>query len=189
MKIIDIFNDLITIFPYFLQGYIALYIWERIIPSSKKKIKDYYLEILFVGALFKLFNNYLNSFEFLSDHKYITFFILAILTLGSPFLINWILKIKKIENLFHSSSDPSAWDAFFSRGSYCYVIVNLKGSDKEIIGYFGKYSFATPYPYKGDLFLEAEYIRNNEKKLIKRKNSMGIYIKAEEISHLTFIAI
>lgn len=185
------FDVLENYFIYFLFGFLATKIWQRIVPSENLKTSEIYLDILAYGVFFKFIYDFLYKIDigiFIKDIKYnVSLIITLILTGIVPFLLSKILNWKCFLNIFVKTKDPSSWDFFFSKRQCCLVIVYLKGNEIPIVGYYGEKSFASSYPYTNDIYLEAVYNLNEDKTIGEvKQDSLGIIIKESEIERIEF---
>ncbi|MFN3585818.1 DUF6338 family protein [Phenylobacterium sp.] len=80
----------------------------------------------------------------------------------------------------------SAFDAFFSTGQPCWVIVHLPDGS-SIGGYFGSSSFASAHPHQGDFYLEELWELDDAGGFRRRiPNSKGALFQADDYVWLEF---
>jgi len=98
-----------------------------------------------------------------------------------------VLRSSWMENL--QLPYPTAWDAFFDRRTFCFILVHLK-DERLIGGYFGPGSYASSFPRDGDLYISAVYTVDEEGRFGDPvDNTKGILIRKDDYAYIEFFDV
>lgn len=82
---------------------------------------------------------------------------------------------------------PTAWDYKMSNLSGSWAIVTLNDGS-QVLGWYGSQSFSSSIAGERDLFLESVFQMDEDGAWIKRKNTEGIWIPANQIKWIEFFS-
>lgn len=192
----------IQILPIFLfyvvPGVVATKVYSYLIPSERRKLADYFVELI----TFSMF--YLALFFWLIGLLYMPsvqsniylFYLLVLVTvfiipaflgwLGSYLIqASWLRHFTRL--VVHPI--PMAWDYIFRKGKSYWVVFYLKNGEK-IGGYYSSVSFASGYPDIQDIYVEQLW-RLDEKGRFSEKvdRTAGGYFKSENCNYIEFLSV
>jgi len=190
----------LQVLPIFLflvaPGVVATTVYSYIIPSERRKLADYLVEVvtfsmlylaLFFWLVALLYNAYLQS----------NIFLLILLTLLTAFILpaflgwfasyllqtHWLRRFAK----FSVHPMPTAWDYIFSRGKPYWIIFHLKTGER-VGGYYGGKSFASSYPDTQEIYIEELWRLDGNGILDEEVTSTeGGFIKVEDCKFIEFL--
>ncbi len=181
-------NKLIIFIAFVIPGFVSLKLYELLFPSehrdSSKQIVDaiaysclnYAILLWPITAIEK---NNLNS----THPNWYAIFYLFVLFLAPTiwvFVWKWIRENDKFQ-FFAPHPTQKPWDFVFGKRTTYWVIVNLK-SGKRVAGMYGINSFASSAPAEEQLYLEQEWVLNEDGGFERAaEQSAGIIILASEI--------
>lgn len=180
----------------FIPGFISIKVWSMAVPSDKQKVTDYIIEAICYStfnfiSLIWLINLSLDKVN-QENHPVWCYIGIFFIFVGFPFiwplLLKGILSIKRVNKIFKNPT-PKAWDAFFSKQLPCFILVHLKEGEM-IGGLYNDGSFASAYPNTEDLYISEVWNINEDGQFVeKMEDTLGIWIKCEQISYLEFFDI
>lgn len=84
---------------------------------------------------------------------------------------------------------PTAWDYFFDLREPAFVLIHLRNGGL-IGGYMGADSYASSFPYEGDLYLEAAYEVNQKGEFgAPIPDTKGVLLRQDEYSYLELFRV
>lgn len=122
---------------------------------------------------------------------------MAGVVLLSPILLgmffSWLVQQKWLRKMMFKVSKsafhpiPTAWDYKMSNLSGSWAIVTLNDGS-QVLGWYGSQSFSSSIAGERDLFLESVFQMDEDGAWIKRKNTEGIWIPANQIKWIEFFS-
>jgi Family of unknown function (DUF6338) len=164
-----------------VPGYIALRIYDLLVASAPRRLGDSVIELIAISLInAALFGRLVTYSEPSALNRYLATILFIFVT---PAVIAYATH--RIRNahwarglLLHP--DPTAWDTFFRRRRFCWVICHLK-SGKKIGGYYGPLSLASSYPRPQDLYLEEVWRLDENGRFIEAiPQSAGALVRHEQ---------
>lgn len=180
-------NKLALFFIFVIPGFIAIKTYSLFSPLEDKDSS----KILIDAIAYSCINYGLLAVPIylIQEHKseivslcYYSFYFFVIFL--APILLSllfyWLRKLNCMRKFIsHPTAKP--WDFFFSQGKCCFIIANLKDGSK-VGGRYGLHSFSSSFPQVKELYLEQEWIVNEQGGFDRAVNeSRGIIIFFEEI--------
>lgn len=186
-------NKLVLFIVFVVPGFIAMKVYRLLSPSSQIDTSNQIIDAISYSCLFfgicTVPIYYMESSDFWIKHP--VFYLLSyfILLFCIPILLTCIWKRVRTADWVqkfvpHPTEKP--WDfVFFQRKNY-WVIVTLKNG-KKIGGWYGSNSFASSAPSEEQIFLEEEWILNdNDRFERKADQTSGIIILSSDIQTVEF---
>lgn len=186
-------DKLIIFIAFVIPGFVALKAYELLFPSerhdSSKQIVDAVAySCLNYAILFwpiaavenaKIGDSYSNLYAL---------FYLFVLFIA-PVILILVWKLVRESDLFQSFAPhptQKPWDFVFSKRNTYWIIVTLKNG-KRIAGMYGENSFASSAPAEEQIYLEQEWVLNEEGGFERpASQSAGIIVLASEIETVEF---
>ncbi len=183
---------------YLAPGVVAATVYSYLIPSERRKLADYLVELvtfsMFYLALFfwlvaLLYEQSVQSNKWLFDLLVLltVFVIPALLGWLASYLLQarWLRRFVKL--VVHPA--PMSWDYIFSRNKSYWVKFYLKTGEK-VGGYYSTKSFASSYPGPQEIYVE-EVWRLNENDVHTEMvgSTAGGFVKAEDCKFIEFLEV
>lgn len=183
---------LLFVFP----GAISIHVYKLLMPSKRVEWQTILLEGLFYSgvnfALLLPLISFIHTDGFPSKHPIWYQVLLIMVILLAPII--WPILYRKIlrsEKLMAGLNlpIPTAWDFFFDRREEVFVLIHLLNGNL-IGGFYGEGSYATSFPYEGDIYLKSVYeVDENGKFGAPIQESMGLLIRKDQYSYIEFFSI
>lgn len=184
MELLEV--DKIVLFIIFIvPGFITMKTYNLVSPSSTTTSKDVIDAIsyscinyaIWLVPLIYLYKSKVQNESFFL-YSVALFFIVFV----SPIAIAVFWRKIREFNFFqkfapHPTGKP--WDEYFSKKKTCWVIVNMNDG-KKIGGSYGINSFASSYPYEEQIYIDEEWIINEEgsfDRRVEQTNGIIIFLK------------
>ncbi len=179
-------------------GVVATTVYSYLIPSERKKLADYLVELvtfsMFYLALFfwlitLLYQRSVQSNPLLFDLLVLltVFVIPALLGWLASYLLQarWLRRLVKL--VVHPV--PLSWDYIFSRDKSYWVKFYLKTGEK-VGGYFSTKSFASSYPDPQEIYVEEVWRLDENDTLTEMVvSTAGGFVKAEDCKFIEFLKV
>jgi Family of unknown function (DUF6338) len=183
---------------YLAPGVVATTVYSYLIPSERKKLADYLVELvtfsMFYLALFfwlvaLLYQKSVQSNVWLFQLLVLltVFVIPAFLGWFASYLLQarWLRRFVKL--VIHPV--PMSWDYIFSRNKSYWVKFYLKTGEK-FGGYYSTKSFASSYPDPQEIYVEQVWRLNENDALIEMVvSTAGGFVKADDCKFIEFLEI
>ena len=187
-------------FYFFVPGFIIYKMTILFLPLESKDLSNYFAEIVAYGALNYAFVAFLilifdldfslvikeQGTGWLDIKDWRPIFFLFVTPLIISLLLIYLFKHKGFRKRVYDVY-PYPWDSYFSREQNKYVIVSF--NDGTFVGgYFGRNSYASKFPKKKAIYLEEEWLIDdeNEKFIAKIPDSNGIWVNCIEVKSIKF---
>lgn len=183
-------------FFYVAPGVVATTVYSYLIPSEKRKLTDYLVELVTFSVFYLALFFWLVALLYRVDIQSNAFFfnLLVLLTIFVvPAFLGWLASYllqaswmrRLVKTVVHPV--PTSWDYIFSRGEPYWIIFHLKTGEK-IGGYYGSKSFASSYPETLEIYVE-EIWRLDEYGILREEvvSTAGGYIKAEDCKFIELL--
>lgn len=165
-----------------LPGFISMQVWDRIMPTGERPLKDSIPEAFAFGILTAaialpglVIANPSNPWAI----YFSIFGALVVLPALLPFLLKWAILWLNRRSIILGPTHNS-WDAVFLRREPLLVIVHLKDG-RRIGGYYGPNSSAGLYPASGHLYLETLWKLDDDGNFVASvPRSRGIILRPED---------
>jgi hypothetical protein len=177
---------MLIVFP----GLVSMRVYRLIFPAKVIEWQNAVFESSFWGTVNVLVASPLISVVLWCGAPLETLFVLLVFTaILLPIVwVRWISQIRCIKN-FCLNPTPMAWDHYFSKKEYCFIIVHLKNGNL-IGGYYGIHSYASSYPEKMSIYFEKSiYISTDGKFEGWVEDSNGIILDSDVFDYLEFLDI
>jgi len=183
---------------YVVPGVVATSVYCYLIPSERRKLADYLVELiafsifylaLFFGLISLLYVPEVQSRAYLFYPLVLVaiFIVPAFLGWLGSYLMQapWLRRFAKI--VVHPV--PRAWDHVFKRGESYWIVFHLKNG-KKIGGYYSSESFVSGYPNAQEIYVQEmwrldEFGRFNT----KVDRTAGGYFKSEDWDYIEFLSV
>lgn len=187
-------NKLALFIAFVVPGFIAIKVYELLSPSrqadsSKQLIDAVSYSCLNYGILlWPIF--IVESSDLRSSHSqlYVLFYIGVLFFAPVLLVISWkyLRELEWIQKFVpHPTQKP--WDYVFAQRRTYWVIVTLKNGEK-IAGMYGPNSFASSAPSEEQIYLEEQWILNEEGGFERQaEQTSGIIILSSEIRSVEFM--
>ena len=175
---------------------VATTVYSYLIPSERKKLADYLVEVVTFGMFYLALFFWLVALLY-SAYLQSNIFLLVLLTLLTAFIVpaflGWLAsyllqspRLRRFAKLVVHPV-PTSWDYIFSRGEPYWIILHLKTGER-VGGYYGGKSFASSYPEPQEIYIE-ELWRLDENGILKEEiiNSAGGYVRVEDCKFIEFL--
>jgi hypothetical protein len=183
-------------FFYVAPGVVATTVYSYLIPSEKRKLTDYLVELITFSVFYLALFFWLIALLYRADIQSNVFFfnLLVLLTIFVvPAFLGWLASYllqaswmrRLVKSVVHPV--PTSWDYIFSRGEPYWIIFHFKTGEK-VGGYYGSKSFASSYPEMQEIYVE-EIWRLDEYGILKEEvaSTAGGYIKIEDCKFIEFL--
>jgi hypothetical protein len=178
-------NNLELVLLFVAPGFISLKVWGLLNSTPKIRLSESIMEAI----IYSSFNALVSLWLFTLLRHVNLWLAYGIVFILCPVI--WPIGIYKLCKIkfFRTRLTPTAWDHYFNRGEACFILLHLK-SGQMIGGLYGVSSFASSYPEKEDLYLEAVWSVDERGKFDKKlENSQGLLVNFEEISFIEFFKL
>lgn len=175
-----------------MPGFISIKVWNLIIPSKSRALKD-----SFIDALAYSFLNFALLFWLMliirrTDRTVIRVMLYGVLIGVGPVLwpILWrgVATWKFVQGIIINPI-PRAWDYFFGLRQNCFMLIHLK--DGSLVGglSLGK-SFASSYPASEDIYIEQVWEISEQGKFIEKiPQSIGMLVTRDSIEYIEMYSL
>ena len=188
MSIPSTSEALLFVLFLFVPGAICMMVYRLLVPGdrfdfSKKWQQALVCSLFFDSLVILLLSRYDEQYRLI-----IIFIGLFVLPVPVAIIWGWMRKWLFQE---YGCLDPyaSSWDYVFSRGRNYWVIATLKNGNK-VAGVFTRESYASPYPFRSDLYLQQQWSVNEDGGFDNVvENTSGVWVSANEISVLEFFSM
>ena len=169
-----------------MPGFISIKVWNLIIPSKSRALKDSFLDALAYSLLNFAMLFWLMLIIRRTDWTWLRVMLYGVLMGVGPVLWPILLKVvatRKFQRIIINPI-PRAWDYFFGLRENCFMLIHLK--DGSLVGglSYGK-SFASSYPASEDIYIEQVWeISEQGKFLEKIPQSIGMLVTRDSIEYI-----
>lgn len=191
----DIFTveKLFLFILFFVPGFISMKVYHLLIASENTKFSESFGEAIgfssinFASLSWLIILIYKTNFY--NTHLFwcliLCTFIIFIAPILWTILFVWIAKSKVLRK-YILSPIKNPWDFYFEKRESCWVVINLKDSEK-IGGIYSENSFSSAFPHKAQIYLEELWDIDEYGNFLKRKSrTNGIIIFCEDIKSIEF---
>lgn len=187
-------SNLFSMIVFLIPGLISLKMYDFNIPNVRRDFSKSIFEVIaYSGMNFIFFYPLLSLIStpnFQNTHKYIflflMYFIFLIMPLMWPVIYLKILSLRVFSNHLPNPYD-NPWDYVFAKDfGRIFVIVNFKNGER-VGGIFGRNSFASSSLAKEQIYLEQQWILDDEGFVKPNERSKGIIIFRDEISSVELL--
>ncbi len=181
-------NKLILFICFVIPGFVALKTYELFFPSrymdSSKQIVDAIAYSCFNYALLLWPIFHVESGTLRTEHPncYILFYVFVLFIAPILWVIIWkFIREHNLIQYFFPHPTQKPWDFVFGQRQCYWVIVTLKNGEK-IAGMYGPDSFASGAPSEEQIYLEEEWILNEDGGFERPvEQTSGVIILSSEI--------
>ena len=187
-------SKLILFIGFVVPGFIAIKAYELLSPSihtdSSKQIVDAvsYSCLNYVLLLWPIYLVETCNIRLSHPHLYILFYIGVLFVSPLLLVFGWkfLRELEFIQKFIpHPTQKP--WDFVFGQRLTYWIIVTLKNGEK-IAGMFGPNSFASSAPAEEQIYLEEQWVLNEEGGFERPvEQTSGIIILSSEILSVEFM--
>ncbi|WP_219623298.1 DUF6338 family protein [Paenibacillus pasadenensis] len=195
------FDAVYYTFAFLVPGYLMFWVFSIFVPTRESQLQTAILRYLFFSclnyALWSPLFYYLAKIDYSIHHTLRWFALMAGVVLLSPILLgmffSWLVQQKWLRKMMFKVSKsafhpiPTAWDYKMSNLSGSWAIVTLNDGS-QVLGWYGSQSFSSSIAGERDLFLESVFQMDEDGAWIKRKNTEGIWIPANQIKWIEFFS-
>jgi hypothetical protein len=176
-----------------VPGFIAIKTYEICHPqntlASSKQIIDAVAYSCLIYALLLWPISLVESNSIRTEHfnLYILFYVFVLFAFPVALVVGWIfLRKKDFVQQFVPHPTQKPWDYVFGQRQCYWVVVSLKNNEK-VAGMFGPNSFASSAPADEQIYLEEEWILNEEGGFERKvEQTLGVIILSSEILMIEF---
>ena len=169
-----------------MPGFISIKVWNLIIPSKSRALKDSFLDALAYSFLNFALLFWLMLIIRRIDLTWLRGMLYGVLMgVGSvlwPILLK-VVATRKFQRIIINPI-PRAWDYFFGLRENCFMLIHLK--DGSLVGGLSyEKSFASSYPASEDIYIEQVWeISEQGKFLEKIPQSIGMLVTRDSIEYI-----
>lgn len=191
------FSAIGVLLVFVIPGFVAGRVWEFAYPRTEPSESRLFLEGLSLSCVNYALVSWLLVLIY-QKHWYQSVFLLAcfslLILLIFPVLLGFGLVavsesncLRRLRSRFGFANPvPTAWDYFFRKSGYCWVLATLK-SGHVVAGFFGPNSSASSYPSAEDIYLERLCKLSPEGKIEGLiEYSQGAIIQMDDVELLEF---
>ena len=186
-------DKLIIFIAFVIPGFVALKTYELLFPSERRDSSKQIVDAVAYSCL-----NYAILFwpiaavenaKIVNSHPnlYAIFYLFVLFVAPIVWMLTWkwIRESDRFQSFApHPTQKP--WDFVFGQRNTYWVVVTLK-SGKRIAGMYGENSFASSAPADEQIYLEQEWVLNEDGGFERPANqTAGIIILASEIATVEF---
>ena len=169
-----------------MPGFISIKVWNLIIPSESRALKDSFLDALAYSLLNFAMLFWLMLIIRRTDWTWLRVMLYGVLMGVGPVLWPILLKVvatRKFQRIIINPI-PRAWDYFFGLRENCFMLIHLK--DGSLVGGLSyEKSFASSYPASEDIYIEQVWeISEQGKFLEKIPQSIGMLVTRDSIEYI-----
>ena len=170
-----------------MPGFISIKVWNLIIPSESRALKDSFIDALAYSLLNFALLFWLMLIIRRTDWTWLRVMLYGVLIGVGPVLWPILWKAVATSKFLRGriiNPTPRAWDYFFNLRQNCFMLIHLK--DGSLVG--GVYhveSFASSYPAPEDIYLQ-EVWRVDERGIFIEKipQSIGMLVTRDSIEYI-----
>ncbi|KTS74234.1 DUF6338 family protein [Pantoea stewartii] len=188
-------SKLLIFIVFVIPGFISMKLYNILNPNENIDTTKTIIEVITYScinyAIWFCPIYYIETTSFFESPFTYSLFYLFVLFLSPIILTSFILRIRRCKCLNKYMPHPTgkAWDYVFSLKEQAWIIVTLKGGEK-IAGKYGLNSFSSSSPNPGHLYLEENWVMNNDGGLERpRTDTKGILILSNDIETVEFFKI
>jgi len=105
-----------------------------------------------------------------------------------PAVIGYSCYRVRYSSWFALNPSPTAWDDFFRRGSYCWIIFHLKDGSK-IGAYYGRDSHASSFPNDQDIYVSQVWRIDESGRFQEQiERTQGLLIRRQDCNMIEFFS-
>jgi hypothetical protein len=153
---------LLALLIFVVPGVVAVQVYRILVPTDQPGITGTITAFITYGALTLVLWSWLLAFVdpvmLLFEHPLRAMGLLFVILFATPTVLAsaWrvLLRTAPVDAAINRArSEPTGWDAFFSRGEPCFVLFHLKGGTK-VGGLYGSDSDASTFPNRQQIYVE-----------------------------------
>jgi Family of unknown function (DUF6338) len=195
MPVLSIEN-LPLIMIFLVPGFIAIKIYELLVPTRPRDYANQILEIITYSMVNLGVMSWaillLHSKHFAENHPiWYLIGLFGVVVLSSAMLAIAVFKIRvsRFANRWMQHPIPRSWDYFFMQKRRCWVLFHLRNGTK-IGGFYGENSYASSYPDEQDVYVEEVWRVDNTGRFIERVDrSTGMVIQYKDCELMEFFTV
>ena len=151
MITVDFFHgqeNVLQILYFFIPGILSIKFYDLLIPTDKRNLNNFCLDIGLISIIFVGFTDMLFSFFPYQWIKFVGIFILPVI---STFLFVKLITSECLASVI-ANPIPGPWDFVFKKRKAYWMKIYLKNGD-VIGGYYGENSFVSSYPHCKEIYI------------------------------------
>jgi hypothetical protein len=178
-------NNLLLLIYFVAPGFISLKVWGLLNSAPQVRLSENLTEAIIYSAFNAL------PFAGLYSILYGLHPVLAYIVIFLVFPVLWPLLFYLLSRIrpIKTRLTPSAWDHYFNRHTACFVLLRFKNGGLAG-GFYGNRSFASSYPEKENLYMEEQWVLDEEGSFIeKKRNTDGFLVSFSEIESIELFQV
>lgn len=183
-------------FVFVAPGLVALMVYDLLVPTERRDFGASFIQVVtFSGINLVLWSwspLVADPGRLAAERPWWSYPLAISALLLSPASLAWAwyrLRNAKFMQGRVSSTAPSGWDAFFSRGESCLMLLHMKNGEK-VGGLFADRSDASTFPNPQQVYIEEFWQLDDQYDFVERiPRSMGGIIDKEDCDYVEFFTL
>ena len=186
-------NEFVLFIAFVIPGMIAIKTYDLITPSRYTETSTRVIDAItyscfnYAILLWPIYK--IETSKIMSTHpdKYVLFYMCVLFVVPAVLALLWrYLREQDFIQRFAPHPTLKPWDHVFSKRQTYWMIVTLKNG-KKVAGKFNSDSFASSYPAEEQLYLEEEWVLNEDDGFDRMvEQTAGIIVMPSEIALVEF---
>ena len=175
-----------------MPGFISIKVWNLIIPTKSRALKDSFIDALTYSILnFALLFWLILIIQRTDEIALKVICYITIMGVG-PVLWPILWKAAATSRLFRGkiiNPTPKAWDHFFGIRRNCFILIHLK--DGNLVGgLYHQKSFASSYPAHEDIYIEEVWKVDGQGLFVEKiPQSVGMLVTRDSVKYIEMYSL